>query len=309
MDLVEFEGTDAIDVDHGLAVLADRDQALAASRRGLALADRDSLPPCGGAVVHHVRSRTAVIADLTLAWNQLPKGGRLELVGGNREGVRGTARQWQARCGVIGETVAVGGHQRVYRFHRQAGPIDRLESPPLALDHGLVLMTRPGAYGTEGVDAGSRLVLERLAGPAPRRLLDLACGLGVLGFTALQRWPEASGLLLDSDARSIAACRETIARCGWGCRAEARWWSVSETVGDNGFDLVLANPPWHRGRTIDWSVLAAFLGHLPRVLAPGGRALVVTARTAPLERRLPEGLALIGSESVGSFKVCELVVA
>jgi ribosomal protein L11 methyltransferase len=122
---------------------------------------------------------------------------------------------------------------------------------PLALDPGR-------AFGTGG-HASTRLCLKALSGPAPRRVLDVGCGSGILIIAALKRWPEAQGWASDIDLDAVAVARENAERNGVAP-------VLSTEMPDGEFDLILAN--------IQPEVLIPMAPELARRLVTGGRMLL-----------------------------------
>lgn len=138
------------------------------------------------------------------------------------------------------------------------------------------------------------LVELALAGPAPRRVLDIGVGSGAILLTLLAEWPGARGLGTDIDEAALAVARENAQRLGVADRAEftrADW--LDGVAGP--FDLVASNPPYIAAAEVEalapdvraweprhaltpgptglesYRAIAAGVG---RVLAPGGRLLV-----------------------------------
>lgn len=72
----------------------------------------------------------------------------------------------------------------------------------------------------------------------PRRILDLGTGPGTLLLAALDLWPEATGLGIDSSEAALAYARRNAVP-----RAEFRLGDWGEGIGER-FDLILANPPY-----------------------------------------------------------------
>jgi ribosomal protein L11 methyltransferase len=107
----------------------------------------------------------------------------------------------------------------------------------------VVIDLDPGmAFGT-GTHASTRLVLERMQAlaAAPRRVLDVGAGSGILAIAAAKLWPGAEVVAIDNDPIAVAACAEN-------CAANRVTVACSETpVGDvpGTFDLVLANIQAH----------------------------------------------------------------
>jgi release factor glutamine methyltransferase len=137
------------------------------------------------------------------------------------------------------------------------------------------------------------LVELALAGPAPRRILDLGTGSGALLVTLLAEWPGASGLGIDASAEALKVGARNAARHGVEARAEFRPGDWCEGIVGR-HDLVVCNPPYIPADVIaglapsvrDWEPrdaltpgptglesYARIAAGLRDVLAPGGRAL------------------------------------
>lgn len=86
--------------------------------------------------------------------------------------------------------------------------------------------------------------LEHFEGRAPPgRILDLGTGPGTLLLAALDLWPGATGLGIDSSRRALSYAAANSRRLGLESRVEWRLgdWAVGV---DECFDLVLCNPPY-----------------------------------------------------------------
>lgn len=134
--------------------------------------------------------------------------------------------------------------------------------------------------------------LEHFDGSGPRRILDLGTGPGTLLLAALDLWPDATGLGVDSSAAALEYARANAARLGLAGRAELRLGDWAEGITET-FDLILCNPPYVADAAeLGPGVLeheppeALFAGaegldayrvlapQLPRLLAPNGLAAV-----------------------------------
>lgn len=118
-----------------------------------------------------------------------------------------------------------------------------------------------------------------LAGIEPRmRLLDPCCGSGTIAIEAALRGADA--LCGDCDPSALATTQINAAAAGvclHACRLDAR----TLPLADGSVDRVVTNPPW--GRTVgDPAELPDLYRRLVweahRVLAPGGRAVILTSR-------------------------------
>jgi 16S rRNA (guanine(966)-N(2))-methyltransferase RsmD len=113
------------------------------------------------------------------------------------------------------------------------------------------------------------------------RVLDLYCGTGALAIEALSRGAGAA-VLVDQDTRPALG---NVQRLGLGERAElvradvGRWLGQVSASSEAGkFDLVFVDAPY---RLAD-RVADDLNNHLPRLLAPGGRAVVESGARRPL---------------------------
>ena len=144
--------------------------------------------------------------------------------------------------------------------------------------------------------ADSETLLEvaaaHFAARPPRRILDLGTGPGTLLLAALTEWPGASGMGVDSSEVALGYARANAAALGLAVRAELRQGDWAAGV-DGNFDLILCNPPYIGDAEQLMPEVAAhepagalfagadgledyrrILPELPRLLAPGGAALL-----------------------------------
>ncbi len=144
----------------------------------------------------------------------------------------------------------------------------------------------PGMFAAGRLDPGSALLIECMARlPAPKLMLDFACGAGILALAARRCWPDARLHLLDYDALAIMAARENIAGAEYiqgdglaSCRAR--------------YDLIVSNPPIHAGAKQDFGVVKELLAAAPRYLTSRGHLVLVTQKTVPIARFAPAATVL-----------------
>jgi 16S rRNA (guanine(966)-N(2))-methyltransferase RsmD len=128
------------------------------------------------------------------------------------------------------------------------------------------------------------VLAERVEGA---RVLDLCCGTGALAIEALSRGA-AHATLVDRDVRAALG---NVERLGLGDRAELvrsdveRWLAGRADEGDAPrYDLVFVDAPYRLADRVGQELDT----HLPRLLEPGGRAIVESGARRPLSvRSLP----------------------
>lgn len=229
----------------------------------------------------------------------LEAGGTFLIYGANDEGIRSASGRMEPLFGRT-DTVAVKSRCRVLRARRPErveglrGRLAawretwRLVVPPPSKGHGRTggrssagverrWVSYPGLFSHGRLDPGTRLLLDSLDGPVDgARILDYGCASGVIGGVLDER---AEGLdlhLLDPDAVALEAARENLpgARLILGDGLHAV---------DGAFDLIVSNPPYHRGKAEDRHVLESLVREAPAHLEDAGALVMVVQRRFPVE--------------------------
>jgi len=146
------------------------------------------------------------------------------------------------------------------------------------------LRSLPGVFAHGRLDRGTALLLEVLDSLKPgARILDFACGCGIVGAALLATNESARVTLLDSSALAIESSRMTLAANGLHAK-------VLPSDGLNeleaSYDWIISNPPFHRGIANDLDVAAEFFRRAGTFLAENGKIVVVFNRHLPYIRWL-----------------------
>lgn len=148
----------------------------------------------------------------------------------------------------------------------------------------LTVVSWPGVFAHGALDDGTALLLETLDTLELRgRVLDFACGSGVIGAALAERWPSLQLELCDHDALALEATAATLFANGLQGRVTASD-GLEEVSG--AFDWIVSNPPFHQGMRTDTTVAERFISEAPGRLNPGGRLLLVANRHLPYRRWL-----------------------
>lgn len=140
--------------------------------------------------------------------------------------------------------------------------------------------------GTEAVAGTARDDEQSTA--APESILDLGCGNGWLLTAAMSVTKAAHGVGVDVSKAAVASAAETAAEndievdvvLADATDTEAlvdilASADIDGPAGSGGFDLILLNPPFHQGTTIETDTAAALMDTAAALLAPGGQVLTV----------------------------------
>jgi 16S rRNA (guanine1207-N2)-methyltransferase len=241
---------------------------------------------------------------LHAAVSRIRQGGSLWLYGSNDEGVRSAGTLLE---GVLSEvrTVETRGHCRIWRGIRGVDSED-LRSDlsdwesrfTLELPGGAVqLLSYPGLFAHGHLDDGTRLLIGSLPRKLPgARVLDFGCGAGAIALALRQRFPEAELDLVDSDALAVEASRRNLP--GVRVHLGDAW---SALPGSARFDLIVSNPPFHRGKEEDFALMNRLIDGAAQRLRRRGELLVVAQRRLALGRWLGDRFAAVrvASESRG----------
>ena len=120
------------------------------------------------------------------------------------------------------------------------------------LGNELAFDTDAGVFSRDGLDEGSRILMEALP-ELYGRVLDLGCGWGAVGVSIKKRWNEIDLVMTDVNQRAVDLSQKNLALNG-----------VSATVlqGDGfqnvtgNFDFVITNPPIRAGKQAIYGMFA-----------------------------------------------------
>lgn len=205
----------------------------------------------------------------------MPRGSRLYLCGENDEGIRNVASKIEWYGALCGEPL-IACHSRMYTFERGEDPVDPRDTHyPITFDFDgetISYLSAPGLFSHDRLDAGSALLLEHMPGHIKgKSVLDPGCGSGVLSLAALA-----------GKASRVSACDNSFRACEIASlnlkdRASVIHCYVCDGINDT-FDLVVSNPPFHKGtQTIEW-IGKTWMRSCARVLHRNGEALIVANR-------------------------------
>ena len=128
--------------------------------------------------------------------------------------------------------------------------------------------TDSGVFSREGLDMGTRILLEALP-EVSGRALDLGCGWGPVGVALGKKYPAAQLVLTDVNERAAELARRNL-RDNGVTNARVVCGEGFENV-EGTFELIALNPPIRAGNAVIYDLFA----DAARRLAPGGALYIV----------------------------------
>ena len=136
----------------------------------------------------------------------------------------------------------------------------------------LQLHTQAGVFAGPRLDAGTHLLLEQLDIAPGASVLDLGCGAGIIGLVAATMGA-GSITMTDANLFAVATARQNALRLGIDAIVRAS--DVFDALDAQRFDLIVSNPPFHRGKHVDLDVANRLIADAPSHLTAGGSLLIV----------------------------------
>ena len=231
------------------------------------------------------------LVNIARAWELLAPGGLLACSGEKNIGAGSIENLVHEAFGVSGAISKF--HCRVFWVFKPAvgGPV----APPAWLELGClrpnvegIYLTRPGIFGWEKVDVGSRLLVENFPEVISGTVADFGAGWGYLSIQLLQRFQTIQKIdLYEAELLALEAARANLIRCKLGGRASFYWQDVAAGLpGGRRYDWVVMNPPFHATRAVDIELGCAFITAASEALRPDGSLVMVANRHLPYERPL-----------------------
>lgn len=136
------------------------------------------------------------------------------------------------------------------------------------LGQALTFHTDAGVFSRDGIDTGSRILMEAAA-PFSGRVLDMGAGWGAVGVSVAKAFPETRVVMAEINSRAIELIRMNMRENGV---TNAETLATDGYAGVTGaYDVILSNPPIRAGKAVIYRMFADARAHL----APGGRMFLV----------------------------------
>ncbi len=241
-----------------------------------------------GVVVYASKAKQHTRQLLHYAASVLVNDGQLLLVGENKAGVKSMAKLMQPWASAYRKLDAAR-HCSLFQGLKQADAT-RLDYAQETSEYQievkgqtLAVTSLPGVFSHNELDAGTQLLLENLPNINKGRVLDFACGSGVIGAYLQTTQPEIELVCSDINANALFCSERTLAanNCPGQVLASD---GLRQIQGE--FDAIVTNPPFHTGVRTDHSVTRQFILDAVKHLEPGGKLILVANRFLPYPEQL-----------------------
>lgn len=149
-----------------------------------------------------------------------------------------------------------------------------IKSVPFFLDfyfykHKLTFKSDNGVFSKHSVDFGTNLLLKNVSLNNTDRLLDMGCGIGIMGISLAKMYPDIKVDMVDVNLRAIELVKENIISNGI-CNAQVfESNTYSKVTGE--YDVIVTNPPIRAGKSVVHDIVLNGKNHLTN----GGKIYVV----------------------------------
>ena len=152
--------------------------------------------------------------------------------------------------------------------------------------------TQPGVFSYNHLDDGTSSLLDALHKIQPKgitRVLDAGCGYGIVGMVAQQLFDPVRVIFVDTNLLAVQCTKANVSE------APVLMADVTQDMLEAyaPFDLILCNPPFHKGVTVERTFMQGFAENGAQLLSKQGQVLVVFNAFLPYEDVLKEHFATV----------------
>lgn len=240
-------------------------------------------PNVRAVVVFHSKEKEATDMRVASALASFPGATELFIVGHNKLGT-GSLHKRYAKNFVESDKVAVGRHSAIVRLSKPidgqnpADPAAWWKSWAWSFDgETRTVYDLPGVFSRGELDRGSEMLMRVAPDLRGDDVLDLGCGIGLLGLARALRSPTARVTLVDHDIHAVASAQRNIEALGLSDRVRVLFGDMNAVAGQR-FDTVITNPPFHAGSAMTTETSLRWIEDMNKVLRPGGDLSLVANR-------------------------------
>ena len=235
-----------------------------------------------GAIIYMPKSKehaAMLIANMAACVKQQ---GTLFLVGENKSGIKSapklfdkvsiqsykidSARHCALYCGAVGNPTS---------FNID----DWVQYKELNMQKSVVSIAfLPGVFSSGELDAGTKLLVDNIQPKLTGKVLDFACGAGIIACAVASEHSDVELTLCDVNALALYCARLSLKKNNL----------KGDVIASNGlaeiggkFNHIFTNPPFHTGIKTDYSVTEEFIGEVKSRMLPNASLTLVANRFLP----------------------------
>lgn len=228
------------------------------------------------AVIFLPKSKPLLYMTLALASNMVKKESAIILAGTNDGGIRSAKDAYEKYIGPSEQKIT-GNHSALYVGKNKKLNIGKTLENFLSFflikekDMEIEIASVPGVFSVGELDEGTKLLLDHITF-TKKNVLDIGSGAGIIG--AIYKKKNADSVVTMADASKIAvfASQKTLEKnklAGTVIESDV----FSSIKGQ--FDVILTNPPFHKGIGTDYSFIEKFARDAKSHLTKNGEVYVV----------------------------------
>ena len=127
---------------------------------------------------------------------------------------------------------------------------------------GFSLESDNGVFSKNELDKGSELLIEQLLPiDLGENILDIGCGIGVIGLTLAYFTPSLKVCLTDVNTRALSLCNENANSLKLSQRVTILQSDIYKKI-EGKFNSIVSNPPIRAGKKVTYEIYKGALDHL-----------------------------------------------
>ncbi len=230
------------------------------------------------AVIQAHRSKAASFNLIAQTLEHTSPGALISVDGDKTDGIESILKELKRRFGGV-ESYSKAHGKLVWFKHPDVMPdISDWIDVTYLYPNGWV--TRAGVFSADGPDQGSKALASALP-VLTGKVADLGAGWGYLSGEALKSETITELHGFEADFHATECAKHNVR----DARAQFHWSDVL-SLEENGFDVVISNPPFHTTRKPDTTLGSAFIHKAADMLKPKGALWMVANRNLPYEATL-----------------------
>lgn len=234
-------------------------------------------------VIFYPKSKEQLLLTLSQLQSVLLNTPQVFVVGDNKGGIKSLANHAQ-KLGLQANKLDNAKHCLWYSLHGDFSQLPAVNAASFQIDYQgtpLTIKSYPGVFNHGKLDIGTALLLDNLPTIEGGKVLDFACGCGVIGAVLKLRQPAIDLFCSDISALATEATKLTLA-------ANKLDGTVVAADGlpeqPKHFDHIVSNPPFHTGIKTNYSIVEQFISQsAARLTSKGSLTLVANSHLAYLE--------------------------